>query len=302
MEENLRIYNKVRSVPDTAQKKIDGGRLKGMTDIAPMWRIKTLTDLFGPCGVGWNVRQLDTRTVTNETIGETAVFVDVELTYRETPEAEWSAPVFGTGGAKLVAIEKGSIHLDDEAYKKAYTDAISVACKALGIGADVYWDRDADKYGYGERSEEALRLIEEIFSYGAPNDINAISVKNKGRMVDQLTDEELKGLAEFLRARHKPVAEPEKKAAEPEKKAAEPEKPAEPQADAQRTEIVQIRKVLRDLAQINGIDEKSMRTRAEAYIEKKDGAFVRFDDMTLNQLIAVKVKFTQVVKNADQAS
>ena len=297
MEENLRFYNKGRSVPDTAKKKIDGGRLKGMTDIAPMWRIKTLTELFGPCGVGWNVRQLETRMVTNETIGETAVFVDVELTYRETPEAEWSAPVFGTGGAKLVTIEKGGIHLDDEAYKKAYTDAISVACKALGIGADVYWDRDADKYNYGERSEEAVKLIEEIFSYGAPNDINAISVKSKGRMVDQLTEEELKALVEFLRTRNSPAAKPE-----PEKKAAEPEKPTEPQADAPRTEIVQIRKVLRDLAQINGIDEKNMRMRAEAYIEKKDCVFVRFDDMTLNQLIAVKVKFTQVIKDANPTS
>lgn len=302
MEENLRYYNKGRTVPDTAKKKIEGGRLKGMTDISPMWRIKTLTELFGPCGVGWNVRQLDTRTVTNETIGETAVFVDVELIYRETPDAEWSAPVFGTGGAKLVTIEKGGIHLDDEAYKKAYTDAISVACKALGIGADVYWDRDADKYNYGERSEEAVKLIEEIFSYGEPNDINAISVKSKGRMVDQLTEEELNAMAEFLRAKHKPAAESDKKAAEPEKKAAESEKPAETQADKQHTEVVQIRKVLRDLAQINGIDEKNMRMRAEAYIEKRDGVFVRFDDMTLNQLIAVKVKFTQAIKNADQAS
>lgn len=28
----------------------------------------------------------------------------------------------------------------------ALTDAISVACKALGIGADVYWDKDSTKY------------------------------------------------------------------------------------------------------------------------------------------------------------
>ena len=288
MEENLRLYNRIKSVPDTAKKKIDGGRLKGMTDISPMWRIKMLTDLFGPVGIGWNVCQTDYRTVTNDTLGETAVFVEVALTYRETPDAEWSAPVFGTGGAKLVTIEKGGIHLDDEAFKKAYTDAISVACKALGMGADVYWDRDANKYNYGDRSEEALALIEEIFSYGAPNDINAISVKSKGRMVDQLTDEELKALAEFLRAKNKPAAEPEQAA---------PEQP-----DTQRTEITKARKVLLDLATVNGIDEPSMRMRAEAYIEKRDSKRTKFDDMTLAQLIAVKVKFTQAIKDADQAS
>jgi hypothetical protein len=299
VEENLRLYNKSRAVPDTAKRAIQGGRLKGMTDISPMWRIKTLTELFGPCGVGWNVRQTGAHTASDEATGETAVFVDVELTYRETPDADWSAPVFGTGGAKLVAVEKNGIHLDDEAYKKAYTDAISVACKALGVGADVYWERDADKYGYGERSEESLKLIEEIFSFGTPNDINAISVKSKGRMVDQLNDDELKALAEFLRARHKPAAEPEKSGPEPEKEEPEKEKAA---ADARHAEVVRARKILLDLALANGIDEKSMRTRAEAYIGKRDGVLVRFDDMTLNQLIAVKVKFTQVVKNADQAS
>lgn len=293
MAENLRIYNQTKNVPDSAKKRIAGGRLKGMTDISPMWRIKTLTDLFGPCGIGWNIRQIATRTVENETIGESAVFVEIELTYRETPEAEWSEPIFGTGGAKLVSVEKGGIHFDDDAFKKAYTDAISVACKSLGIGADVYWDRDADKYNYGERSEESLELIEEIFSYGAPNDINAISVKSKGRMVDQLTDEELKALAEFLRAKNKPAAEPEQKVHEQEP----PEQP-----DAQRAEIGRARKVLLDLATVNGIDEPSMRSRAEAYIEKRDGKRTKFDDMSLNQLVAVKVKFTQAIKDADQAS
>ena len=45
--ENLELYEKVRSVPENAQKEIKGGRLKGMTDINPMWRIKKLTEEFG---------------------------------------------------------------------------------------------------------------------------------------------------------------------------------------------------------------------------------------------------------------
>jgi hypothetical protein len=40
-----------------------------------------------------------------------------------------------------------AVHIDDEAYKKAYTDAISVACKALGFAADVYYQEDETKYG-----------------------------------------------------------------------------------------------------------------------------------------------------------
>ena len=51
--DNLRIYNAVRAVPKEAQKPIGAGRLKGMTDINPMWRIKCLTEQFGVCGFGW---------------------------------------------------------------------------------------------------------------------------------------------------------------------------------------------------------------------------------------------------------
>jgi len=50
------------------------------------------------------------------------------------------------GGSMLIATEKDGKRTDDEAYKKAYTDAQSVACKALGIGADVYWEKDPTKY------------------------------------------------------------------------------------------------------------------------------------------------------------
>ena len=50
--EKLSIYNQCKTVPDEAKKEIKGGRLKGMTDINPMWRIKKLTEMFGPCGIG----------------------------------------------------------------------------------------------------------------------------------------------------------------------------------------------------------------------------------------------------------
>ena len=50
---NMDIYNAVSTVPGSAQKRITGGRLNGMTDINPIWRIRELTELFGPCAIGW---------------------------------------------------------------------------------------------------------------------------------------------------------------------------------------------------------------------------------------------------------
>ena len=37
----------------------------------------------------------------------------------------------------------------------AYTDAISVACKALGVGADVYWQADRTKYDQQQKQQQA---------------------------------------------------------------------------------------------------------------------------------------------------
>ena len=56
--ENLRIYEQCRSVPETAKKEINGGRLNGKTDIIPMWRIKILTEQFGPIGIGWYYKKI----------------------------------------------------------------------------------------------------------------------------------------------------------------------------------------------------------------------------------------------------
>jgi hypothetical protein len=68
--------------------------------------------------------------------------VDLKLYIRDPDSGEWSKPIYGTGGNKL--LEKG--RASDEGYKMALTDALSVACKALGIGADVYYAKDKTKY------------------------------------------------------------------------------------------------------------------------------------------------------------
>lgn len=140
--EKMDIYNRVRSVPDEAKKAISAGRLKGMTDINPMWRIKKLTEEFGPCGIGWWTKVTDRWT---ETVGdETCAFVDLEL-YIKVGD-EWSRPITGSGGSKLATKERSGIYVSDECYKMAETDALSVACKKLGIGADVYFSADRTKY------------------------------------------------------------------------------------------------------------------------------------------------------------
>lgn len=141
--ENMAIYNAVREVPANAKKQISAGRLKGMTDISPMWRIKKLTEQFGTCGFGWKYEVKDKR-LERGAKDEVAAFVDVDLYV--CVDGKWSAPIPGTGGSSFVTLEKSGLHTSDECFKMALTDALSVACKALGMGADVYWDGDKTKY------------------------------------------------------------------------------------------------------------------------------------------------------------
>lgn len=142
MSANLELYNGFRACPPEAQKPISAGRLKGKTDINPMWRIKVLTEAFGPCGFGWTCKITQTWVDENEGTGEKIANVRVEL--RVCHKGEWSEPIEGIGGAMFVENESRGIHTDDDCYKKAYTDAISVACKALGIAADIYYAKDPD--------------------------------------------------------------------------------------------------------------------------------------------------------------
>ena len=141
--ENLEIYERVRQVPTSAQREIQAGRLKGKTDINPMWRIKALTEQFGPCGIGWKYTITDKR-LENGANNEVSAFVDIDLYIKV--DGEWSDAIPGTGGSAFVASERNGLYTSDECFKMALTDAISVACKALGFGADVYWAKDATKY------------------------------------------------------------------------------------------------------------------------------------------------------------
>jgi hypothetical protein len=143
MSNNMSIYESSRQVPPEALKTINGGRLKGMSDINPMWRIKKLTELFGICGIGWKIEITDKR-LEHGSDNEIVCFVDINLYVKV--DGEWSAPIPGMGGSSFVTMEKSGPYTSDECFKMAYTDAISVACKSLGFAADVYYANDRTKY------------------------------------------------------------------------------------------------------------------------------------------------------------
>lgn len=150
---NLSIFNKVRKVPDNALKQINAGRLKGMSDVNPVWRILAMTDTFGVCGVGWKyeITKQWTETYGNEIKG----FCNINMFIKV--DGEWSDAIPGTGGASFVAMERNGAYVSDEVYKMALTDALSVAMKSIGVAADIYFSKGADlgtKYAINEQAAD----------------------------------------------------------------------------------------------------------------------------------------------------
>ena len=153
----MEIYDMGRQVPDSAKKPITDGRLKGFTDINPMWRIKRLTEIFGPCGLGWWYVIKDKR-LEQARPDEIRAFVDIDLYYKW--KGEVSQPIPGTGGSSFCTVQKNGPYVTDECYKMALSDAISVSAKALGIGADTYYEKDCTKYTSTHEDPKQERKID----------------------------------------------------------------------------------------------------------------------------------------------
>lgn len=175
--ERMELYNAVRAVPKEAQTPFDTGKFKG-TDINPMWRIKTLTEQFGACGVGWYYEITDKWIERIDGLKDLMCFVTINLYIKV--DGEWSKPISGIGGSTIAKTTSKGFSINDEGYKMASTDAISVACKNLGIGADIYWDGDHDKYTAPEN---------DVIEMPSSSKYNAASTSNSNESIDSDEDE-----------------------------------------------------------------------------------------------------------------
>ena len=189
---NLEIWNKLKTPHKDALKPIGGGRLKGMTDISPQWRLMAMTEQYGPIGVGWWYSVVAVEYPLGPD-GQVACMVQIEL--YTVDDGKVSHPISGVGGSSFVEKEKSGLHMNDEALKMATTDALGVAMKQLGMAADVYLNNmDGSKYQKPEdiaalaeeiskeQEQEILQLIEDSHS-----DIDQFLQYFKVGMVEQMT-------------------------------------------------------------------------------------------------------------------
>lgn len=164
--DNMELFKAFEKTPEEAKKPIEAGRLKGFTDINPMWRFKRLTEVFGPVGIGWKYVITDKQIIPGAD-GVVSAFLDILLFYKHN--GEWSEGIPGTGGSSFVAKERNGLYTSDECFKMALSDAIGTACKALGMSADIYFSKDRSKYT-GASEEIKMETVQDaanlVFTFG----------------------------------------------------------------------------------------------------------------------------------------
>lgn len=141
MTDNLRIWNAVEKTDPSHTKKVTFGRT--FTSIDAHWQIMQATKQFGPIGQGWGYHVgHDTLTLTPEMILAVA---DVTIWWRE-PDADKVAEygpiratceMYGPKTSQGKPIP-GVFVTDEDAPKKAMTDALTKGLSHLGFSADVF--------------------------------------------------------------------------------------------------------------------------------------------------------------------
>jgi hypothetical protein len=137
MSDNLKVWDALKTPPPEALKPIEGGRQSGMTNISPQWRYMAMTEQFGPVGIGWKYT-IDELWNVEGTDGRVFAWVTVYTRPKPKDTENWCDGTPGIGGSMLIAKESAGLFNSDEAFKMAVTDALSVALKMLGVGADIY--------------------------------------------------------------------------------------------------------------------------------------------------------------------
>jgi hypothetical protein len=158
------------------------------TAIKPMWSYRRMTEEFGPCGKGWGINAPSFEVVKSEET--TLVYCTVSVWYEKPDQT-----VFGVGG-DMVAGKRGNYAMvDDEAFKKAYTDAVTNALKMIGVGADVHMGMfDDNKYVNTLQREFAEAAKADIPPPANDKPKSSASLKRDGtfeRIRDQLAQDML---------------------------------------------------------------------------------------------------------------
>lgn len=165
----------------------------GGTDINPQWRMRRMTEQFGPVGVGWGY---EVKRTWREDFGNIPfVFAEVVLWYYpsdadETP-AQTGPQIGGTDASRA----------SDEAYKMAITDGLGKCMAQIGLAADVYLGEFDTKYSRepntksppsnGQKTNGAQPKTSATYKPTKWQDVKIHFGKKDGTLLGEMQDDDL---------------------------------------------------------------------------------------------------------------
>ena len=168
---NMKIWETLSKTNPEFTKPLPGFGGKKLTTIDPMYQIQMMTDLFGPVGIGWKYK-VDYKYI------DGLVFAEVTIKYFTNEWHEYG-PV-----CSVQNLSKSNNKLDDEAPKKAMTDAMTKAFSHLGMSADVFLGKfDDSKY---------VEQMKQEFSQPQPQEIPKTNGKKNIRLDMQFDMDRIK--------------------------------------------------------------------------------------------------------------
>ena len=137
MTENRNIWDQMKETDPRFTKRVNKG-FGEITTIDPQWQIMRMTEMFGPVGKGWNYK-------VHYNYEDQLVFAEVSVAtskYKDNDDWIYYGPI-----CSVQKLYRKTGALDDEAPKKAMTDALTKAFSHLGLCSDIFMGKfDDSKY------------------------------------------------------------------------------------------------------------------------------------------------------------
>lgn len=130
IDTKMAIWDSLKTTNPKYTKAVTFGRK--FTSINSQWQLQRMTEQFGPVGLGWGYKVAHSV----ERIADDYVLAIADVTIWTGSEEVHFGPVRGM--SPIVEKGKNGLHFDDDAGKKAMTDALTKGLSHLGLSADVF--------------------------------------------------------------------------------------------------------------------------------------------------------------------
>lgn len=152
---NMRVWKEVEVTDPAHTKGVQKGRK--FTAVDAQYQVKRATEIFGPVGEGWGYDveyQVVTHAGDNMLPTPMQPFVLAMVTVWHGSRDHFFGPIMAMH--PLIASYRSGEQFDDDAPKKALTDALTKALSHLGFSADVF----LGKYDDNKYVEQASQFVE----------------------------------------------------------------------------------------------------------------------------------------------